>query len=106
LVAPGGKLGPIVAPVAVKGGQLVRLQLWTWTDELPVDGTQLVVALRFTGPGKSSQVTQVCQSRQTIVPAVVPAWATGLEYELSFTGGAFPQEASIQLIDLPAAAAR
>jgi hypothetical protein len=80
--------------------------LWTWTDELPVDGTQLVVALRFTGPGKSSQVTQVCQSRQTIVPAVVPAWATGLEYELSFTGGAFPQEASIQLIDLPAAAAR
>lgn len=49
---------------------------------------------------------QVCQSRQTIVPAVVPAWATGLEYELSFTGGAFPQEATVQLIDLPAAAAR
>jgi hypothetical protein len=106
LVAPAGKLGPIVAPVALKADQLVRLQLWTWTDELPVDGTQLVVKLRFTGPGKSSQVTQVCQSRQTIVPAVVPAWATGLEYELSFTGGAFPQEASIQLIDLPAAAAR
>ena len=106
LVAPAGKLGPIVAPVALKADQLVRLQLWTWTDELPVDGTQLVVKLRFTGPGKSSQVTQVCQSRQTVVPAVVPAWATGLEYELSFTGGAFPQEASIQLIDLPAAAAR
>jgi hypothetical protein len=106
LVAPTGKLGPIAAPVALKAGQLVRLQLWTWTDELPVTDTQLIVTLRFTGQGKSSQIMQVCQPRQTVVPAVVPAWATGLEYELNFSGGAFPQEASIQLIDLPAAAAR
>ncbi|MBM3869198.1 MAG: DUF4838 domain-containing protein [Verrucomicrobia bacterium] len=106
LVAPSGKIGPVVAPVALKGGQLVRLQLWTWTDELPVAEQQLVVTLRFTGPNARAEVKQVCQSRQTIVPAVVPAWATGLEYELGFTGGAFPQEASVQLIDLPAAAVR
>lgn len=104
VVAPGGKLGPIVAPVPLKGGQLVRLQLWTWADELPVAEKQLVVTLRFTGPDRSVQVTQVCQPRQTVVPAVVPSWATGLEYEFGFTGGAFPQEASVQLIDLPAAA--
>ena len=106
LVAPGGKIGPIAAPVALKGGQLVRLQLWTWTAELPVAENQLVVTLRFIGPNARSEIRQVCQSRQTIVPAVVPAWATGLEYELTFTGGAFPQEASVQLIDLPAAATR
>jgi hypothetical protein len=64
------------------------------------------VTLRFLGPNARSEVTQVCQARQTVVPAIVPAWATGLEYELTFTGGAFPQEASVQLIDLPAAAAR
>ena len=81
--------------------------MWTWGAELPVVEHQPVVTLRFTGPdSRVSEVKQVCQSRQTIVPAVVPAWATGLEYELSFTGGAFPQEATVQLIDLPAAAAR
>ena len=104
LVAPAGKVGPIFAPVAIKGGQLVRLQLWSWANDLPVADAQQVVTLRFLGPDARSEVTQVCQSRQTVVPAIVPAWATGLEYEITFTGGAFPQEASVQLIDLPAAA--
>ena len=103
LIAPAGKVGPIVVPVALKGGQLVRLQLWDWIEELPVADAQQVVTLRFLGPNARSEVTQVCQSRQTVVPAIVPAWATGLEYEITFTGGAFPQEASVQLIDLPAA---
>jgi hypothetical protein len=103
LVAPAGKVGPVAAPVALRGGQLVRLQLWTWADELPVADAQMVVTLRFLGPDARSEVTQVCLARQTVVPAIVPAWATGLEYELTFTGGAFPQEASVQLIDLPAA---
>lgn len=106
LVAPSGKVGPVVAPVALKAGQLVRLQLWTWSDELAVAEHQLVVTLRFTGPNAVAETRQVCQSRQTIVPAVVPAWATGLEYELNFTGGAFPQEATVRLLDLPAAEAR
>ena len=106
LVAPAGKIGPVSAPVALKGGQLVRLQLWDWTDDLPVADAQQVVTLRFLGPDARSEVTQVCQARQTVVPAIVPAWATGLEYEITFTGGAFPQEATVQLIDLPAAAAR
>jgi hypothetical protein len=106
LIAPAGKVGPVVAPVALKGGQLVRLQLWSWTDDLPVAESQQVVTLRFLGPNARSEVTQVCQSRQTVLPAIVPAWATGLEYEITFTGGAFPQEASVQLIDLPASAAR
>jgi hypothetical protein len=103
LIAPAGKVGPIAAPVALKGGQLVRLQLWDWIDELPVADAQEVMTLRFLGPNARSEVTQVCQSRQTVVAAIVPAWATGLEYEITFTGGAFPQEASVQLIDLPAA---
>jgi hypothetical protein len=103
LIAPAGKVGPITVPVALKGGQLVRLQLWDWIDELPVADAQQVVTLRFLGPNARSEVTQVCQSRQTVVAAIVPAWATGLEYEITFTGGAFPQEASVQLIDLPAA---
>jgi hypothetical protein len=103
LIAPAGKVGPIAAPVALKGGQLVRLQLWSWANDLPVADAQQVVTLRFLGPNARSEVTQVCQSRQTVVPAIVPAWATGLEYEITFTGGAFPQEASVQLIDLLAA---
>ena len=103
LIAPAGKVGPIAAPVALKGGQLVRLQLWSWANDLPVADAQQVVTLRFLGPDARSEVTQVCQARQTVVPAIVPAWATGLEYEIAFTGGAFPQEASVQLIDLPAA---
>ena len=103
LIAPAGKVGPIFAPVALKGGQLVRLQLWSWANDLPVADSQQVVTLRFLGPNARSEVTQVCQARQTVVPAIVPAWATGLEYEITFTGGAFPQEASVQLIDLPAA---
>ncbi|MEK0438678.1 MAG: hypothetical protein RLZZ233_1649 [Verrucomicrobiota bacterium] len=106
LIAPAGKVGPVVAPVALKGGQLVRLQLWDWIDDLPVADAQQVVTLRFLGPDARSEVTQVCQSRQTVVPAIVPAWATGLEYEITFTGGAFPQEATVQLIDLPTAGAR
>ena len=64
------------------------------------------VTLRFTGPGRSSEIIQVCQARQTVVPAVTPAWATGLEYEIAFVGGAFIQEATVQLIDLPAAPSR
>ena len=65
---------------------------------------QVSVTLRFTGPGGNSEVTQVCHARQTVVPAMTPAWATALEYEIAFTGGAFIQEATVQLIDLPAAA--
>lgn len=64
------------------------------------------MTLRFTGSGRSAEVTQVCQPRQTIVPAVTPAWATALEYEIAFTGGAFLQEATVQAIDLPATPAR
>ena len=67
---------------------------------------QVSVTLRFKGPGRSSEITQVCQPRQTVVPAMTPAWATSLEYEIAFTGGAFIQEATVQLIDLPAASAR
>ena len=106
LIAPAGKLGPVAVSVALKGGQLVRLQLWTWADELPVIDAQVVVTLRFTGPGRSSEVWQVCQTRQTVVPAMTPAWATSLEYEFAFTGGAFIQEVTVQLIDLPASSAR
>lgn len=101
LVAPAGKVGPVVAPVALRGGQLVRLQLWTWAERLELADAQVSVTLRFTGPGRSSESTQVCQARQTVVPAMTPAWATSLEYEIAFTGGAFIQEATVQLIDLP-----
>jgi hypothetical protein len=84
----------------------VRLQLWTWAERLDIAEMQVSVTLRFTGPGRSSEITQVCQARQTVVPAMTPAWATALEYEFAFTGGAFIQEATVQLIDLPASSAR
>ncbi len=106
LVAPAGTVGPVVAPVALRAGQLVRLQLWTWAERLDVAEAQARVTLRFVGPGRSATTTQVCQPRQTVVAAVTPAWATGLEYEIAFTGGAFIQEATVQLIDLPASPAR
>ena len=106
LIAPAGRLGPVVVPVTLRAGQLVRLQLWTWAERLNVAEAQVSVTLRFTSPGGNSEVTQVCQARQTIVPAMTPAWATGLEYEIAFTGGAFIQEATVQLIDLPASSAR
>ena len=106
LIAPAGRLGPVVVPVTLRAGQLVRLQLWTWAERLNVAEAQVSVTLRFTSPGGNSEVTQVCQARQTVVPAMTPAWATGLEYEIAFTGGAFIQEATVQLIDLPASSAR
>jgi hypothetical protein len=106
LIAPAGKLGPVVVPVALSAGQLVRLQLWTWAERLDVTEMQVSITLRFTGPGRSSEITQVCHPRQTVVPAMTPAWATGLEFEIAFTGGAFIQEATVQLIDLPASSAR
>jgi hypothetical protein len=106
LIAPAGKVGPVAVPVALGAGQLIRLQLWTWAERLDVAEAQVSVTLRFKGPGRSSEITQVCQPRQTIVPAVTPAWATALEYEIAFTGGAFIQEATVQTIDLPAPAAR
>ena len=106
LIAPAGKVGPVVAPVALRAGQLVRLQLWTWAERLDVPEAQVSVTLRFKGPARSSEITQVCQARQTVVPAMTPAWATALEYEIAFTGGAFIQEATVQLIDLPASSAR
>ena len=106
LIAPAGKVGPIVAPVALRAGQLVRLQLWSWAERLDVAEAQVSVTLRFKGPGRTSEITQVCQARQTVVPAMTPAWATSLEYEIAFTGGAFIQEATVQLIDLPASSAR
>ena len=106
LIAPAGKLGPVVAPVALRAGQLVRLQLWTWAERIDVPEAQVRVTLRFVGPGRSAESTQVCQPRQTVVAAVTPAWATGLEYEIAFTSGAFIQEATVQLIDLPASPAR
>ena len=87
-------------------GQLVRLQLWTWAERLNVAEAQVRVTLRFKGVGRSSETVQVCQARQTVVPAMTPAWATSLEYEIAFTGGAFIQEATVQLIDLPASSAR
>jgi hypothetical protein len=37
---------------------------------------------------------------------VTPTWATALEYEFAFTGGAFLQEATVQLFDLPAPSVR
>jgi len=106
VVAPAGKIGPVVAPVVLREGRLVRLQLWTWAERLGVSDAQVRVTLRFVGPGRSAEITQVCQPRQTIVPAMTPAWATGLEYEIAFVAGAFIQEATVQFIDLPAAPAR
>ena len=106
LIAPAGKVGPVVLPVGLQAGQLVRLQLWTWAERLNVAEAQVSVTLRFTGPGGNSEVTQVCHARQTVVPAMTPAWATGLEYEIAFTGGAFIQEATVQLIDLPVSSGR
>ncbi len=106
LIAPAGKIGPVVAPVALRAGQLVRLQLWTWAERLDVPEAQVSVTLRFKGPGRTSEITQVCQARQTVVPAMTPAWATTLEYEIAFTGGVFIQEATVQLIDLPVTSAR
>ena len=106
LIAPAGKVGPIVAPVALRASQLVRLQLWSWAERLDVAEAQVSVTLRFKGPGRMSEITQVCQARQTVVPAMTPAWAMTLEYEIAFTGGAFIQEATVQLIDLPASPAR
>ncbi len=106
LRAPAGKVGPLAVATAPRAGQLVRLQLWTWAERLGVADAQVRVTLRFTGPGRSSEVTQVCHARHTVVPAVTPSWATALEYEFAFTGGAFLQEASVQLTDLPAAPAR
>jgi hypothetical protein len=106
LIAPAGKVGPVVVPVTLSAGQLVRLQVWTWAERLNIAEMQVSVTLRFTGPGRSSETTQVCQARQTVVPAMTPAWATALEYEIAFTGGAFIQEATVQLIDLPASSAR
>lgn len=105
LVAPAGKLGPVAMDLKPGEGRLVRLQLWTWAERLAVADAQARVTLRFVGPGRTSEVTQVCQARQTVVPAVTPAWATRLEYEVSFVGGAFVQEATVQLIDLPVPAA-
>ncbi len=106
LVAPAGKVGPVVAPVVLREGQLVRLQLWTWAERLGVPDAQVRVTLRFKGLGRSAEITQVCQPRQTVLPAMTPSWATGLEYEIAFTGGAFIQEATVQLIDLPSDFAR
>jgi hypothetical protein len=106
LIAPAGRLGPVAVPVALRAGQLVRLQLWTWAERLDVANPQVSVTLRFKGPGRASEVTQVCHDRQTVVPAMTPAWATALEYEIAFSGGAFIQEATVQLIDLPASVAR
>lgn len=106
LIAPAGKVGPVAVPVALRAGQLVRLQLWTWAERLDVAEAQVQVTLRFIGPGGNSETTQVCQARQTVVPAMTPAWATRLEFEIAFTGGAFIQEATVQLTDLPAPPAR
>ncbi len=106
IVAPAGKIGPIVVPVEAREGRLVRLQLWSWAERLGVADAQAVLTLRFVGPGKRAETSLVCQPRQTVLPAVMPSWATSLEYQLTFTGGAYPQEATVQLIDLPATAAR
>jgi hypothetical protein len=106
LIAPTGKIGPVVVPVEYGKARLVRLQLWSWSDELGQPEAQSRVTLRFVGPGHRTETTVVCQPRQTIVPAVLPVWATALEYEIAFTGGAFIQEATVQLIDLPASSAR
>ena len=106
LLAPTGKIGPVVVPVESGEARLVRLQLWTWSDELRQPEAQTRVTLRFVGPGHHTETTVVCQPRQTVVPAVLPVWATALEYEFAFTGGAFIQEATVQLIDLPASSGR
>ena len=106
LIAPAGRLGPVAVPIALRASQLVRLQLWTWAERLDVAETQVRVTLRFKGPSRASEVTQVCHQRQTVVPAMTPTWATALEYEIAFSRGAFIQEATVQLIDLPASSAR
>jgi hypothetical protein len=103
VLAPAGKIGPIAAPVALSEGRLVRLQLWTWAERVAAPEATARVTLRFVGPGRTTETTQVCQARQTVVPAVTPAWATRLEYEIAFSGGVFAQEATVQLIDLPPA---
>ena len=38
LVAPAGKIGPVDAGMTPREGQLIRLQLWTWGEELGVPG--------------------------------------------------------------------
>lgn len=106
LIAPTGKVGPVVVPVEPGAARLVRLQLWTWSDELRLPEAQARVTLRFVGSGHRTESTIVCQPRQTVFPAVLPAWATALEYEIAFAGGAFIQEAAVQLIDLPVSSGR
>ena len=106
LIAPTGKVGPVVVPVEPGEARLVRLQLWTWSDELRLPEAQTRLTLRFVGPGHRTESTIVCQPRQTVFPAVLPVWATALEYEIAFSGGAFIQEGAVQLIDLPVSSDR
>lgn len=106
IVAPAGKIGPIRPEIKFAGGQLVRLQLWTWAERLNQPEASVRITLRFTSATGSTETTQVCHPRQTVVSAVTPTWATGLEYEFAFIGGAFLQEATVQIGDLPAPATR
>jgi len=102
VIAPAGKLGPIAVDAPLQPGRMVRLQLWTWAERLGVSESQAILRLRFIGPGRQAETSVVCQPRQTVLPGLVPAWATRMEYELSFTGGVFAQEATVQFADLPA----
>jgi hypothetical protein len=102
ITAPAGKLGPIAVEGALVAGRLVRLQLWTWAERLGVPDAQSMLTLRFVGPGRQAESTLVCQPRQTILPTLVPSWATRMEYEITFTGGVFVQQATVQFADLPA----
>ena len=106
ITAPAGKLGPIAVDAALVAGRLVRLQLWTWAERLGVSETQVLITLRFVGPGRQAESTLVCQPRQTVLPTLVPSWATRMEYEITFTGGVFVQQATVQFADLPAASSR
>lgn len=103
ITAPAGKLGPIAVEGAPVAGRLVRLQLWTWAERLGVSDAQAMLTVRFVGPGRQAESTLVCQPRQTVLPTLVPSWATRMEYEIAFTGGVFVQQATVQFADLPAA---
>ena len=106
IAAPAGKLGPMAVDVPLVGGRLVRLQLWTWAERLSVTEQQAVLTVRFIGPARQAESSIVCQGRQTVLPTIIPTWATRMEYEITFTGGVFAQQATVQFSDLPTTAAR
>ena len=84
LIAPTGKIGPVVVPVEYGKARLVRLQLWTWSDELGQPEAQTRVTLRFVGPGHRTETTVV----NSYIRPVVSRYLTNLHRELDKGPGA------------------